>query len=197
MRQLWIPLVVSYLIGAVPFAYIISKIFKDIDPRDVGDHNPGAKNVFLAVGIKEGVIVALLDMGKGAAVVLLGKYLGVDIFGQFAMGLIAIIGHNWSIFVIFVVGQGMATTIGVLWTILPIPTSIALGIGIVARFLTNHWNITAAIGLLLIPIIAWLLYRDDAISLYAVGLLPIIGVRAWVQSLVYRHRYERADNESA
>jgi glycerol-3-phosphate acyltransferase PlsY len=196
MQTSWIPLLVSYLIGAVPYAFIISKISKGIDPREVGDRNLGAKNVFLSVGIKEGIIVAILDMGKGAAVVLLGKYLGVNIFGQFAMGLMAIIGHNWSIFLKFDGGQGMATTIGVLWTILPVPTSVGIGIGIITHFLTHHWIITAGIGLVLIPIIGWLLYRDVAVSLYATGMLPVIGIRAWIQGLVYQHRKELVDSEN-
>jgi glycerol-3-phosphate acyltransferase PlsY len=197
MQNIWMPLLFSYLIGALPFAYTVSKISKDIDPREVGDHNPGTRNVFKHVGKKEGVIVGILDISKGVAVILLGKYLGIDVFGQFAMGFMVIAGHNWPVFMKFNGGQGMAATIGVLWALLPIPSTIGLGIGVITYLLTHHWNFTCGVGLVLIPIVNWLLYRDISVSLYATGLLPIIGIRAWMQAWAYRRNQETIDNGQA
>lgn len=188
MSQLWIPLIVSYLVGAIPFAFMIPKISKNIDPRDLGDHNLGAKNVFLSVGTKEGVIVAFSDIGKGVVVVLLGKYLGLDLFGLFAMGFMAIVGHNWPIFLKLDGGQGMATTIGVLWALLPMPTSMGLCLGVMAHFATHRWMLTTAIGLVPIPILGWLWYGDPVIALYAIGLYPIIGIGALTQGWSERRR---------
>lgn len=71
MNTIYIALLMAYVIGSLPFAYQISTILRDIDPRAVGDMNLGAKNVFLYVGHLEGILVGFLDISKGLISILI------------------------------------------------------------------------------------------------------------------------------
>ncbi len=121
--MLWtvIALLVSYLLGSIPTAYLFGRILKGIDIRKVGSGNVGATNALRALGKGPGITVLALDIIKGLfAVVFLGNYFAdkpvlwqaqnLRIF----MGLCCICGHNWTIFLRFKGGKGIATTFGVL-----------------------------------------------------------------------------------
>ncbi len=121
--MLWtvIALLASYLLGSIPTAYLFGRILKGIDIRKVGSGNVGATNALRALGKGPGITVLALDIIKGLfAVVFLGNYFAdkpvlwqaqnLRIF----MGLCCICGHNWTIFLRFKGGKGIATTFGVL-----------------------------------------------------------------------------------
>ena len=121
--MLWtvIALLASYLLGSIPTAYLFGRILKGIDIRKVGSGNVGATNAMRALGSGPGITVLALDIIKGLfAVVFLGNYFAdkpvlwqaqnLRIF----MGLCCICGHNWTIFLRFKGGKGIATTFGVL-----------------------------------------------------------------------------------
>jgi len=149
---------VSYLLGSIPFGYLIGKIFKKIDIRKYGSHNIGATNVFRVMGKIWGVICLILDTSKGyIPVTLIANlfYLSVDgiipltIFKIF-LGLAAICGHIWPIYLKFKGGKGVATAFGVLVGIEPISILIAGGIWllIVAIFrIVSLGSILAALSL--------------------------------------------------
>ncbi|MCX5694458.1 MAG: glycerol-3-phosphate 1-O-acyltransferase PlsY [Candidatus Omnitrophica bacterium] len=116
-----VALLVSYFIGSIPTAYIFGRVLKGIDIRKVGSGNVGATNALRVLGKVPGVIVLILDILKGFLVVFfLGNYF-VDkpVLLQtqnmrIAMGLFCICGHNWTVFLQFKGGKGIATTFGVL-----------------------------------------------------------------------------------
>lgn len=182
MNTLYLALLMAYVIGSLPFAYEISTILRGIDPRTVGDMNLGAKNVFLHIGHLEGVLVGFLDISKGLLSVLIGHSFGLDLYGLFAMGFAVVIGHNWSMFLGFHGGQGMATTIGVLLALAPISTMTGLAVGIITFLVTKHWDISCGIGLALIPIICWFWGQDHSLTFYSILLIPMIGVAKWLQA---------------
>jgi glycerol-3-phosphate acyltransferase PlsY len=114
-------LLISYLIGSLPTAYIFGRVLKKIDIRKAGSGNVGATNALRVLGKGPGITVLIIDILKGfLTVVFLGGFFGnkvtllssqnLSIF----MGLACICGHNWTIFLQFKGGKGIATTFGVL-----------------------------------------------------------------------------------
>jgi glycerol-3-phosphate acyltransferase PlsY len=115
-------LVFAYLLGSLPTAVIVSKRFKGVDIRTIGDGNMGARNTFHAIGPKFGFMVAVIDFFKGALPVLLAYLLGLELGWQFSAGAMAILGHDFPIFAGFKGGQGTASTLGTMSVLFPLPT---------------------------------------------------------------------------
>ncbi len=135
-------LLVSYLLGSIPTAFIFGKILKGIDIRKVGSGNVGATNAMRALGKGPGILVLLLDIVKGfIATYYLASYFSgkpVLILEQnlrILIGLCCICGHNWTIFLQFKGGKGIATTFGVL---LALSLKIA-GLNIVIGLIILTW----------------------------------------------------------
>jgi len=106
----------GYLLGAVPTAFLFGKMLKGIDIRRHGSGNVGATNAFRILGKWPGALVLLLDILKGAlAVTLIGDIFQFDsIFSRVLLGAAVVIGHNWTVFLNFKGGKGIATSLGVL-----------------------------------------------------------------------------------
>jgi glycerol-3-phosphate acyltransferase PlsY len=119
-------ILVSYLLGAIPSGYLITKKIKGFDIRDHGSGNPGAANVYRVVGKWPGVITFLCDAAKGAAAVLLAKYFAPqqDMLAIIC-GFVAICAHMWTVFLKLRGGKGVATSAGVFGALLPLPTLFA------------------------------------------------------------------------
>lgn len=118
--NIFVALIASYLIGSIPFAFLIAKIAKNIDLRTVGSGNIGATNAMRVVGFKLGLFALALDMAKGLipVIVLAEKvtppaHLSSDSL-RFILGLTSVCGHNWTVFLKFKGGKGIATSFGVL-----------------------------------------------------------------------------------
>ncbi len=109
---LWI----SYFLGAIPTAYIAGRLLKDIDIRKHGSGNVGATNVFRVLGKGPGIVVLVLDILKGVlAVTVVGDIFGLTEVGQrVLLALVAVAGHNWTVFLDFKGGKGIATSLGAL-----------------------------------------------------------------------------------
>lgn len=121
--MLWIILgiLISYLIGSIPTAYIFGRALKGIDIRKFGSGNVGATNALRVLGKPAGITVLVLDILKGFVVVfflgnsIVTRITGIsDITARVLLGFCCIFGHNWTIFLKFKGGKGMATTLGVL-----------------------------------------------------------------------------------
>ncbi|MFW6269790.1 MAG: glycerol-3-phosphate 1-O-acyltransferase PlsY, partial [Bacillota bacterium] len=114
-------MILSYLIGSIPFAYLITRLTTGKDVRSLGSGNVGATNAARAMGFKFGLMVGVLDVLKGVFAVLLAKHLlsAEPEYYFFISSFLVIIGHNWSVFLKFSGGKGVATTFGVLVSIYP------------------------------------------------------------------------------
>jgi glycerol-3-phosphate acyltransferase PlsY len=116
--MVWIILavVISYLIGSIPTAFIAGKLLKNIDIREHGSGNMGATNVFRVLGKKPGIAVLVLDILKGVVgVAVIGSLFGfTDVLTYVILGIAAVCGHNWTVFLQFKGGKGIATSLGVL-----------------------------------------------------------------------------------
>ncbi|MEJ9319122.1 glycerol-3-phosphate 1-O-acyltransferase PlsY, partial [Halalkalibacterium halodurans] len=123
----WLLVIGSYLLGSVSFSYIIAKKIKKVDIRQHGSGNAGATNTLRVLGVGPAVTVLLLDILKGVIAVVVTVQLTPDGDGWFAAaaGIAAIIGHNWPIYYGFRGGKGVATTIGVLASLVPLAAVLA------------------------------------------------------------------------
>ena len=168
-----IALVIAYLLGSIPTAYIVTRVKTGKDIRTLGGGNVGARNVFHEVGRWAAVVVSIFDIGKGAgAVAIATLVLDAPDFFVMAAGLAVVAGHIWSIFLKFTGGNGLATTIGVLAVLMPVELLIALAVAIVIMVATHNPILSVNIGLLLaVPVSAgflrdpWLPYVVFAIAL--------------------------------
>ena len=106
-------LILAYIIGSIPTALIVGRVFFQIDIREHGSHNPGATNTLRVLGKQAAIAVLLVDVGKGALAALLPILFQVDLSPLYP-GLIAVIGHCFPIFAGFRGGKAIATTAGAL-----------------------------------------------------------------------------------
>ncbi|MDP3971665.1 MAG: glycerol-3-phosphate acyltransferase, partial [Candidatus Nanopelagicales bacterium] len=144
--------VVGYLIGAINPAVLITRA-RGVDIRATGSGNPGATNVGRALGPAAGVLVALLDVAKGALPVLLFTWLAGPVAGGWA-GLAAVIGHITSPFLRGRGGKGVATTIGVLVASHPLWLIPVLGVAVVVILITREVGLGSAAGAVALIVVA-------------------------------------------
>lgn len=113
-------IIISYLLGGVPFGLLLAKLAGKGDIRKVGSGNVGATNVMRVGGLKLAAATWLLDMAKAAAAVLAAKFvLGNDVFAALC-GLAAIVGHNFPVWLKFKGGKGMSSTFGFMLAVNPL-----------------------------------------------------------------------------
>ncbi|MCA1932152.1 MAG: glycerol-3-phosphate 1-O-acyltransferase PlsY [Calditerrivibrio sp.] len=141
-----------YLLGSIPFSYILVKSIKGVDIRTLGSKNVGATNAGRILGFKGFLVAFLLDMLKGYIPILIfGKIFNFSIELQLLFGIIVILGHTFTIFLNFKGGKGVATAVGVYLAVSPQSLVIAL---IVFLVVVGIWrmvslgSITAALTLL-------------------------------------------------
>lgn len=111
MLRITLGILISYLVGSIPWAYIFGRLLKGIDIRQFGSGNVGATNALRVLGRGPGIVVLVLDILKGVLTVVI---LGQTEILSIVFGLCCICGHNWTVFLKFKGGKGVATTLGVL-----------------------------------------------------------------------------------
>jgi glycerol-3-phosphate acyltransferase PlsY len=143
----------AYFVGSIPTAYLVARWRRGIDIRQFGSGNVGASNVKAAVSGPWSVAVSIFDTGKGALMVWLAHLLGMGTAQQAIIGLAAIIGHNWTVFLNFQGGRGIFTSFGVI-------TMLAPKVGLVALILSylfapfHQLALGVFIGLLTMPVLS-------------------------------------------
>ncbi len=109
-----IAILVGYIVGSIPFSFIIARLVGGVDLRKTGSRNVGGSNAIRTVGFVPGLMGGLLDVFKAPLVPFLLDHLGYPLELQFAAGLAAVIGHNWPLFLGFKGGRGVACSLGLL-----------------------------------------------------------------------------------
>jgi len=173
MANNFLPLVtfalIAYLIGSIPTGYIFGWLLKGVDIRKQGSGNVGATNVFRVVGKVPGVIVLILDILKGLLVVTLFARLllkaqlpiNYNLF-KIILGLAVIAGHNWTIFLKFKGGKGVATSAGVLIGLEPLVVAICFLIWTTVFLITHYVSLSSIIAALFLPVFTFFFYRSSA-----------------------------------
>ena len=173
----WSCVIIAYLLGSIPTAYIVGRLAAGVDIRTVGDGNVGAKNVYSQVGPLPGILVGLFDVTKGALAVLYARRLALPEITVLLVGFVVVLAHDWMILLRCKGGQGMAASLGTFFVLLPREAIIILALTGALLLLTRHWDLSWSIGFGLLPILAWLAGRPSELVLYPVALLPTIGIK--------------------
>jgi len=138
----------SYLIGSIPSGLIIGRL-RRVDIRQYGSGNIGTTNVLRTLGAKFGAIVLVADVLKGVIAVLLARYIIGTPMGEMAAGFAAVAGHDWSVFLKFKGGRGVATSLGgLLPMVMPAPMSGVAGVVvfIIILALTRYVSLGSMLG---------------------------------------------------
>ena len=139
-------LIASYLIGSIPFALLVGKIFFNKDLRKHGSGNLGASNAFRILGKKAGIVILTLDIVKGAIPVILGSWLAPEYFHIFIFGLAAAVGHVFSIFIKFQGGKAVATSGGAVLGFNPLLFLILLSTFLIMLKLTKYVSVASSVA---------------------------------------------------
>lgn len=163
MDLLWI--IVSYVVGSIPFTLIIGKVFKNVDIRDFGSGNLGGTNAIRVLGPKYGLPAGMLDVLKAFTIVLLAK-LGVIDFGYSALylGVVVSIGHCYPMFAQFKGGKAVSTTMGAATAFAPIITIISIIIAFAVIKISKFVSVGSTIlGVTLVLLFVFVPGYDTAI----------------------------------
>lgn len=180
-------IIIGYLLGSIPCAYIAGRLIKGMDIRQAGGGNVGAINTMREVGTAAGIGVLLGDIAKGALAVLVAQWLGLSTIFVYIAGFAAVLGHNWPVFLKFKGGMGMATVIGVLAVLSPVELAISFAIMVIVVFITSNVRLGSAVGLVALPLIIWGFGGALSLILYSLALPVFMGLR-----LIPRLRKEMA-----
>ena len=172
-------IVVAYLVGSVPFALLLARRWGAEDLRQVGSGNVGAANALRASGVRAGVLVAVLDIAKGAASVALASHLSNVAAAPAIAGLSAIVGHVYPIWLRFKGGKGVATACGVFSVLTPIAVPPALLVFLVTVWGTKYISLGSIVATVALPSIAYAIGSSTA-SLAAAFAAAVL--------IIFRHR---------
>ena len=169
-----IAIICGYLLGSLPTAYIMGRLRKGVDIRQVGSRNMGAMNVIYTVGLAEGISVLVIDAAKGAVAVYLARLLGTPLEIQLAAGVAAVLGHGFPVFLKFRGGRGGATVVGVLvYLLMPWVLIIGLPLFGIIMLITRFPTFSYGLALLCCPFVAWLIYDSVELAIYSIILIMI------------------------
>lgn len=185
LLQTSLALLAAYLLGAFPSSFIMGKLAKGIDLREHGSGNLGAANTFRVLGPAAAIPVLLLDVGKGFLAVRLAAMYATGEWTVLAAALIAILGHNYSIFVRFSGGKGVGTTAGVFLAMAPAALGICFLVWLVTLGVFRIVSVASMVAALLLPVTILLSNRylggDTGIEMVIFAALVAVLV-------VYKHR---------
>ncbi|MCL6560276.1 MAG: glycerol-3-phosphate 1-O-acyltransferase PlsY [Firmicutes bacterium] len=143
---------VSYLIGSIPFSYLVARCWKGIDIRQLGSGNVGMTNVWRNAGPVAGVIALAGDLGKGVLAVMLAKQLGDPLLVALS-GMAVLAGHSWPVFLGFKGGKLVATGVGVIAAIsLPVG-AFAAAIWLVVVGIFRYVSVGSIVAVISIPVL--------------------------------------------
>ena len=172
--------IVSYLFGSIPTGYLVAKV-RGVDIRSVGSGNIGATNAFRVLGKTAGVTVLLVDAVKGYVAcrfVAFGPGAPSETH-QMIAGLFAILGHNYTCWLRFKGGKGIATTAGVLLALAPVGFAVAIVTFLIVLGLSRYVSLGSVIAAIVLPFGVWL----------GGGSVPMISLMAFLGGMaIYKHR---------
>jgi glycerol-3-phosphate acyltransferase PlsY len=169
--------ILAYLIGSFPSAYIVGKLSKGVDIRQVGSRNMGAMNTFYRVGFWWGVLVLFLDIGKGALAVAVAIWLGTHIYVQMGAAVAAVVGHILPVFLKFKGGKGGASCIGILAVLLPWGIPVYLGLFLILLAISRFPTLSYSLAFLGFPFLGAFLYHSLALAVFSVVIVLFPGAR--------------------
>ncbi len=179
--MLILAIIASYLLGSVPVGYIVARYLKGIDIRRYGSGNLGATNVFREVSPAAGLVVLILDILKGLIPVVvfgdfvLGNFAHLDdVLVRLFLGLAAVCGHNWTVFLKFKGGKGVATTAGALLGLsIKIPSlglivGLCLGLWVLVLLTSGFVSLASIVAACALPIFMVIFNQPLRLVIFAI-----------------------------
>ncbi len=184
MMNLIIICIFAYFLGSVPNALWVGKLFKRIDVREHGSKNAGATNAARVLGAKLGFLVLFLDVLKGVIPTFLAlkittlqnmtNIVGID---PIIVGLIAILGHTFSVFLKFKGGKGVATTLGVFLVLAPKAILVLFIIFMVLFAVFRYVSLSSIVSAASLPLFVYLIYKNIPLTIVSLALGLVIIVK--------------------
>lgn len=171
-------IITAYLLGSIPFSLLVGKLVAGIDIRTLGSRNVGATNVLRTLGTKGAILALLGDMLKGVVAVWLGLLIGGEGLAA-ACGVIAILGHCFSVFLGFKGGKGVATSAGIILYLMPKVVVILLITFVIVVALSKYVSLGSLTIALLFPVLAISYNYNNAYILMSIIMAIIV---------VFQHR---------
>ena len=169
----------AYLLGSVPSSYVFVRLLTGQDIRRMGSGNPGTMNVRDTIGRKPAVVVGVADIGKGAIAVSLAYWAGLGDVEAVLAGMMAVVGHNWSIFLRLHGGNGTGATVGAILGLLPGPCLIAMVLAFTLWRIGASRRLAGLLGLLSVVPVAYVLAAPATPMLGVAVLTSLLFVRLW------------------
>jgi glycerol-3-phosphate acyltransferase PlsY len=186
-------LAVSYLIGAIPFAYIFVKALKGTDVRKIGSGNVGATNAARVLGRWMGILILVLDTLKGVVPTFFGAWIANGTLDMTTpkyqlvatcLGIAAFLGHCYNPFLRFKGGKGVATGLGVYLVLAPLAALVTLGVCLVIILVTRLVSLASVTGAILLPVLILVFsWRHPHPQWVVFGLTVVMGAM-----VILRHR---------
>ena len=189
-------MVISYILGSVPNALWIGKVFKGIDIREHGSRNTGSTNAARVLGVKLGILTLILDVSKGLIPTLMAILLKADFFENLTkisnldyvlVGICAILGHVFSIFMNFKGGKAVATTLGVFLILVPKAILFAAIVFFVVFAISRYVSLSSVLAAISLPIFIYFLYQQTIYVILGILIAILIAVK-------HRSNIERLKN---
>lgn len=176
----FILVIISYLLGSIPSALIVGKLWKGIDVRNYGSGNLGATNVLRVLGWGPAVLVAIMDVGKGVLAVHIAKTFLLNNYIFILLCIVAaVVGHSFPIFAGFRGGRSVGVSFGILFYLFPKASILIFLFGIIIVSLTKYKSVASISCALVYPMLLYLIEKPP--------LEYLIGVIIVCLFIIYRH----------
>lgn len=169
----------AFLLGSFPSGVVLGRLTTGRDVRTFGSGNIGAANVARVAGFKVGAGVALIDILKGLVPVLIGRWTGLGPAALAAAAAAAVLGHDFSIFLQFRGGKGVATTLGVMLALVPLATIFAMVCWLIVLGLRGYSSLASLVALGLLPIFVGVTGQEPVYVVLASALFFLSAGKHW------------------
>ena len=175
----WLLVAAAYVIGAIPFAFLVPRALAGIDMRTVGSRNVGAANVLRSTRLGLALTVLVLDIAKGAGAVVLAMVMGADIGIQSAAAAAAIVGHVYPFWLRLHGGKGVAVACGAFTILAPGAMAISVGVFAILVWASGYISLGSVIATMVLPLSVHFLESAVPVTVAASGVAALI---------LFRHR---------
>jgi glycerol-3-phosphate acyltransferase PlsY len=172
--KFFLSLLISYLLGSIPFTQIVAKLVKNVDLRKVGSHNVGGNNLAHQLGLIWGILGGAGDVAKGVAAMLFAGAIGVPYPLILVNGPAVVAGHNWPVWLNFKGGKGLLTVVGAIATVAFPEVAIAFILGLAILITTRNVIYAAVAGFLAMLGLTFAFQRTPEVAWFIVGTWVIV-----------------------
>ena len=175
--QVYIILIIAFILGTLPTAYLFGLLFKKTDIRKAGSGNVGGMNIYRVAGLLPGLLTVLIDTGKGYMAVYIANIFSGELPIVLISGILVVLGHNYNPFLSFKGGKGLATTFGVFLLIYPMGIVYAILCAVLLTIVLRDVNTAFGSAAALMPVILLIAFQEITWLLFGLALTLLIVTR--------------------